>query len=273
MNIRDLEEKAREIRSRVLETALTGGKGHVPPALSWVDIGVALFCSGVLRHRAEDPAWSGRDRFLLSKGHGCLTLYALLADRGFFPTEELDTFVKDGSRLAGHPDPQIPGVEMVSGSLGHGLGLGAGLALGARYDAETWRVFALLGDGECHEGSVWEAAAFAGHHGLSNLIAIVDRNGLCSTDFTENVIALEPAADRWRVLGWDVIEIDGHDLTALVDVLGRLDARLSDKPLVILARTTKGRGVSFMENSPTWHHRMPRGDEIERARAELRGDD
>jgi len=271
MTTNDLEAKAREIRSRVLETALAGGKGHIPPALSWVDIGVALFHGGVLRHRPEEPRWPRRDRFLLSKGHGCLTLYALLADRGFFPLEELGTFVRDGSRLAGHPDPDIPGVEMVSGSLGHGLGVGAGLALGARHDLEPWRVFALLGDGECHEGSVWEAAAFAGHHGLSNLIAIVDRNRLCSTDFTENVVALEPLAERWRLLGWEVLEVDGHDVAGLVDILGPLDARMADKPLVILAHTTKGRGVSFMEGSPLWHHRMPRGDQIGRARAELAG--
>ncbi len=271
MKTSDLEEKARQIRQQVLETALTGGKGHVPPAMSWVDIGVALFHGGVLRHRPDEPRWAQRDRFLLSKGHGCLALYALLADRGFFPKSELDTFVKDGSRLAGHPDPEIPGVEMISGSLGHGLGIGAGLALGARYDGQAWRVFTLLGDGECHEGSIWEAAAFAGHHGLSNLIAIVDRNGLCSTDFTDNVVGLEPIADRWRVLGWDVLEVDGHDLGALVETLGRLDARMADRPLAIIARTTKGRGVSFMEGSPLWHHRMPRGDEIERARDELAG--
>lgn len=267
----ELAERARHVRRQVLETALTGGKGHIPPALSWVEIGVALYCGGALRHRPDDPNWSQRDRFLLSKGHGCLTLYALLADRGFFPEEELQTFVQDGSRLAGHPDPEIPGVEMISGSLGHGLGFGAGLALGARHDSEAWRVFTLLGDGECQEGSVWEAAAFAGQHGLSNLIAIVDRNRLCSTDFTENVIGLEPAPDRWQSVGWDVLEVDGHDLTALVDTFGRLDARMSDRPLVLIAHTTKGRGVSFMENSPQWHHRMPKGDEIDRARAELGG--
>lgn len=271
MTIQDLEAKAREIRQRVLETALSGGKGHVPPALSWVDIGVTLYHGGILRHRPDEPQWGQRDRFLLSKGHGCLTLYSILADRGFFPTEELETFVHDGSRLAGHPDPEIPGCEMISGSLGHGLGFGAGLALGARHDGEAWRVFTLLGDGECHEGSIWEAAAFAGHHGLSNLIAIIDRNTLCSTDFTENVIGLEPAAERWRVLGWDVTEIDGHDLTALGETLGMIDARMADRPLAIIAHTTKGKGVSFMEGSPLWHHRMPRGDEIDRARAELGG--
>jgi transketolase len=249
--------------------ALAAGKGHVPPAFSWVEIGVALFHGGIVRHRPDQPRWPERDRFLLSKGHGCLTLYGLLADRGYFPREALDTFAADGSMLPGHPDPAIPGVEVVSGSLGHGLGVGAGLALGARRDGADWKVFVVLGDGECQEGSVYEAMLFAAQHALGNLVAIIDRNGLGSTDFTENVLRLEPLALRWGALGWEVYEVDGHSLPDLVRSLTDARNHPGDRPRVVICRTTKGRGVSFMEGSPAWHHRMPRGEEIERARREL----
>jgi len=267
--IATLEHKAAALRLRVLETALAGGKGHVPPAFSWMEIGVALFHGGLLRQRPRDPTWAERDRFILSKGHGCLTLYAILADLGYFPPAELDRFVADGALLAGHPDPAIPGVEVVSGSLGHGLGIGAGLALGARADGADWAVVTLLGDGECHEGSIWEAAAFAGHHRLGNLVAIVDRNRLCATDFTERVLALEPLADRFAALGWEVQSVDGHAIPALLAALGDLRGRREGAPRAILADTVKGKGVSFMEASADWHHRMPRGDEVTRARAEI----
>ncbi|MDH5700786.1 MAG: transketolase, partial [Nitrospirota bacterium] len=166
MNIQLLEWKAASLRRVVLQMALRAGKGHVAPALSWVDIAVTLFYEGYLRVHPNDPQWEERDRFILSKGHGCLTLYAVLADLGFFDLAELETFVKDGSRLAGHPDPNIPGVEVLSGSLGHGLGIGAGLCLGAKLDRRDWKTYVLLGDGECQEGSIWEAAAFASHHRL-----------------------------------------------------------------------------------------------------------
>jgi transketolase len=268
-HLETLEHKAAALRLRVLEAALAGGKGHVPPAFSWMEIGVTLFHGGVLRQRPSDPTWAARDRFILSKGHGCLTLYAILADLGYFPPRELDGFVADGALLAGHPDPAIPGVEVVSGSLGHGLGIGAGLALGARLDGAEWLVVTLLGDGECHEGSVWEAAAFAGHHRLDNLVAIIDRNRLCATDFTERVLALEPLAARLGALGWEVRTVDGHAIPALMAACGDLRARRGAGPLAIIADTVKGKGVSFMEASPDWHHRMPRGDEVTRARAEL----
>lgn len=266
-----MERKATEIRRTVLETALRGGKGHIPPAFSWVEIGLALYHGGILAHRPEQPDWEERDRFLLSKGHGCLTLYALLADRGYFPRHELGNFVADGALLAGHPDPAIPGAEMLSGSLGHGLGVGAGMALGARQSGASWRVFTLLGDGECQEGSVWEAAAFAGQHHLDNLVAIVDRNRLGSTDYTENILSLEPLAARWQSFGWAVRRVDGHDVAEIKKVLR--SPRHSRRPLVVIADTTKGKGVDFMEDSPLWHHRMPKGDEIGQARAQLGGEE
>jgi transketolase len=264
-----LRHKAASLRRTVLETALAAGKGHVPPAFSWVEIGVTLFHGGVLRVRPEEPDWPGRDRFILSKGHGCLTLYALLADLGFFPAAELATFAADASRLAGHPDPLLPGVEVVSGSLGHGLGLAAGLALGARHDGADWIVATVLGDGECHEGSVWEAAAFIGHHRLANVLAIVDRNRFGATAATEESCALEPLADRWCALGWEVRTVDGHDVTALLAACDGVRAGRNDRPRVVIAETTKGKGVSFMEASAAWHHRMPKGAEIAAARAEL----
>lgn len=269
--VRRVERARHAARLRIvaLETALRAGKGHVPPAFSWVEIAVALFHGGVLRLRPHEPNWPDRDRFILSKGHGCLTLYAAMADLGFFNRSELDSFAKGGALLPGHPDPVIPGVEAVSGSLGHGLGVGSGMALGARLDGRDALTVVVLGDGELHEGSVWEAAMFAAHHKLSRLTAIIDRNGLASTGYTEDVLQLEPLAGRWRSFGWDVVEIDGHSFEAIDGVLDGLRARTDPRPLAVIARTVKGRGVTFMENSPQWHHRMPKGDEIEQARRQL----
>jgi transketolase len=265
----ELERKAADLRTRILEAALAAGKGHVPPAFSWVEIGVALFHGGILRFRPDDPTWAGRDRFILSKGHGCLTLYAILADLGVLPSDELTRFVADGGRLAGHPDPAIPGVEAVSGSLGHGLGLAAGLALGLRADDADWAVVTVLGDGECQEGSIWEAAAFASQHGLGRLTAIVDRNRLGATDYTERSLGLEPFADRWAALGWDVRRADGHSIPAILAACGDIHCDATEAPRVVIAETVKGKGVGFMEASPAWHHRMPKGAEIATARAEL----
>jgi len=265
----DLPAIAKRIRRTSLEAALKAKKGHIPPAFSWADIGVALYYGGILRVKPEQPHWAERDRFILSKGHGCLALYAILADRGFFPKEKLDQFAGDGALLPGHPDPDIPGVEAVSGSLGHGLGTGAGMALAARLDRKPWRVFTVLGDGECQEGSIWEAAMFAGQHRLGNLIAIVDNNKLAATDFTDNIVTLGPVADRFRVSGWDAESVDGHDFGQLLRALDPKALEARQKPLAIIANTIKGRGVDFMENSPLWHHQMPKNDQIERARAQL----
>lgn len=265
MNIPMLEWKAASLRRVVLQTALRAGKGHVAPALSWVDIAVTLFYEGYLMVRPNDPQWEERDRFILSKGHGCLTLYAVLADLGFFDPAELETFVKDGSRLAGHPDPNIPGIEVLSGSLGHGLGIGAGLSLGAKLDHRDWKTYVLLGDGECQEGSIWEAAAFASHHQITNLVAIVDRNCLGATDFTEQVLSLEPFRERWEAFGWEVKNVDGHSFRELSEAFlcNQFDKR--DRPLVILANTTKGKGLDFMEGNGRWHHRLPIGGQADEA--------
>lgn len=266
-----MELKAAELRLCALETALSGKKGHIPPAYSWADIASVLFYGGVMRFDPKRPKWEGRDRLLLSKGHACLTLYAALSDLGFFPREELKSFAGHGSLLPGHPDFEIPGVENASGSLGHGLGVGAGMALAARIDKAEWRTFVVLGDGECQEGSIWEAAMFAGHNKLHNLIAIVDVNGLGATDYTKNYNSLEPAADRFASFGWETAEHDGHDLPGLRKILQGARDRVSGKPFALIARTTKGKGVDFMENSPLWHHRMPKGNEVVQARAQLQG--
>lgn len=262
-----LRLKAAEMRLTILQTALRAGKGHVPPALSWVEIAVTLFQGGFLRLRPDQPHWPERDRFILSKGHGCLTLYAALADLGFFPAEELDRFGQAGAMLAGHPDPAIPGVEAISGSLGHGLGIGSGLALSARLDSRDWRVRVVLGDGECQEGSVWEAAMFAAHHGLDNLTAIIDRNGLQATAFTEDTLRQDSMEARWRAFGWDALTVDGHDLAALATALERPG---DGRPRAIIAATRKGKGIDFMENSPQWHHQMPNPAQAEQALAMLR---
>ncbi len=258
------------MRYEILLAALGAGKGHVPPAFSWVEIGTCLFYSGALRIDPRDPRWPARDRFLLSKGHACLTLYAILADLGFFSSDELGRFAKDGSMLAGHPDLEVPGAEMISGSLGHGLGVGAGLALSAQLDASDRLCVVLLGDGECQEGSVWEAAMFASQHKLDRLVAIVDRNRLGATDFTENTLGLEPFAKRWESFGWEVKTVDGHDLKKLCSEFIALRRRTRKQPLVYIANTVKGKGLAFMENSPDWHHALPKGEAAQKALAFLK---
>ncbi|MHB8164936.1 MAG: transketolase [Methanoregula sp.] len=270
MKNRQLEKKAAEVRLQVLQTALHAGKGHVPPAFSWVEIGIALFYGNVLNQKPSNPKWADRDRFILSKGHGCLTLYSILADLGYFQKSELDTFDGDGSLLGGHPDIAIPGIEALSGSLGHGLGISAGLALAAKIDHHKWKVFTVLGDGECEEGSVWEAAMFASHHKLDNLIAIIDRNKLSATDFTDNYTSLEPFHLRWQAFGWDVVTVNGHSFNQLIETLLQAKTRSTAKPLVIIAETTKGKGVSFMENSSSWHHQLPKGEQATCALGELK---
>ncbi len=264
--IRAIQRKADELRLMALETALCGKKGHLPPAFSWAEIAASLFYGNVLRLRPDQPNWIGRDRFILSKGHACLTLYAALADLGFISKDELKHFAGHGTLLPGHPDTEIPGIEACSGSLGHGLGLGAGMAFAGRLDQAKWRVFVVLGDAECNEGSIWEAAMFAGHQKLHNLIAIVDRNRLGATDFTDNYLTLEPLAERFRSFGWDAVDVDGHNLSILIDTLLEARNRSEGKPIALIAKTVKGKGVSFMENSSQWHHRMPKGDEVAEAR-------
>jgi transketolase len=222
-----------------------------------------------MRITPQNPKDDTRDRFILSAGHKCAVLYVALAHAGFFAREVLDTFSQYHSILGGHPGTKIPGVETPTGSLGHGLPIGVGLALGAKLQQKAYRVFALLGDGEVPEGSNWEAAAQASHFRLDNLVAIVDRNGLCTDGTTEEVLALEPQRDRWASFGWVVREVDGHRMGENVEALEAVPFA-PGKPSLLLAHTVKGKGISFIENRVEWHYRIPEGAEIEQARQELR---
>lgn len=265
-----LELKAAELRLKIVETAAKTGKGHVAGSLSCVDILTSLFYGSVIRYNPKNPQWPERDRFILSKGHAALAYYAVLADLGFFPVETLNNFEGDGSMLAGHPDQGIPGVEIVTGSLGHGLGIAAGMALAAKLDSRSWRVFCLLSDGECQEGSTWEAAMFASHHNLNNITAVIDRNGLQASDFTEDTLKLEPLRERWEAFGWTTANVDGHSMNQLLEAFSFAKKNSAEFPQVIIARTIKGKGVSFMQSSPLWHNRVPRGEEVGTALGELR---
>jgi transketolase len=243
-----------------------GNSSHVASGLSIADI-LAVLYGGVLRVRPGEPKWPGRDRFVLSKGHAGAAVYAALAETGFFPTEWLRQHYQDGSLLSGHVSHKgIPGVELSTGSLGHGLGVGAGMALAGKLDGADWRVVVLLSDGECDEGSNWEAALFAAHHRLENLLAVVDYNKVQSLKPVAETLGLEPFGAKWEAFGWDVAEVDGHDHRALATVLSE---RPSGRPKAVVAHTTKGKGVSFMEDSVLWHYRSPQGKEYEDAMREL----
>jgi len=267
--IAELETKSNEIRRLILDACILANTGHVTSSFSCVEILVALYYGGILRHDVSDPKWEGRDRFILSKGQASPVLYAVLGDLGFFPKEEIYKFCKADAIFGVHLQNDVPGVEITSGSLGHGLGIGAGMAYAARLDNKNHLIFVLLGDGECHEGSVWESAMFAGHHQLSNLIAIIDRNQLCVTDFTENCVRLNPLDKKWEAFGWYTAVIDGHSFTDIFSVLGEVRTR-QGRPLLIIANTVKGKGVSFMENVALWHGIAPKGEQAEMAKMELR---
>lgn len=259
---------SREIRRAVLEMTHHAGSSHVGSALSAADLIGALY-SGILRIDPARAASAERDRFILSKGHACAALYAALAGRGFFPKSWLRDFCQDGAPLAGHATHQgVPGVEASTGSLGHGLSIGCGLALAAKRDATAYRVFVLLSDGECDEGSTWEAALFAAHHALDNLVAIVDYNKIQSLGAVDDVLKLEPFAEKWKAFGWPVAEINGHNLFEIGEALESLP-REPGKPTCVLAHTVKGKGVSFMENSLLWHYRAPNAIELGQALAEV----
>jgi transketolase len=240
---------------------------HVGTCLSMADLLAALY-GQALRVDPARPDWPDRDRFLLSKGHGAAALYAVLAECGFFPAERLADFCRDGSPLTGHANFKVPGVELSAGSLGHGLPVGCGLALAARRGGRAWRTFVLLGDGELDEGSNWEAALFAGHHQLDNLIALVDYNKIQSFGTVKEVLDLEPLADKWRAFRWAVREIDGHDHTRIADALAAVPFERG-RPGVIIAHTVKGKGVSYMQDRLTWHYQAPDPQQLAAALAEL----
>lgn len=246
-----LADRAYRVREHILRMGASEYGAHIGGSLSCTDVLVHLY-TNVLRLRPEEPDWPGRDRFVLSKGHAAPALYAVLAEIGVIEPAELETYTRHGSRLAGHPLGRLPGVEFPTGSLGHGLSLGAGVALAMRRLGRDSRAFVLLGDGELQEGSVWEAAMMAAQYRLDNLVAVVDRNGLQITGDTEDCLALEPLAERWRSFGWHAVEVDGHDHAALRAVFGTLPA-VPDRPTVVIARTVKGRGVALFEGKKKSH--------------------
>lgn len=266
MTDRDLELKSVRLRKRLIETIASAGAGHTGGGLSCLDILNVLY-NRVLRVSPETLSEPHRDRYVQSKGHSVEALYVVLADRGFFPDEDLETVCRYQSHYVGHPTRHIPGIEMNTGALGHGLSICIGMALAAKMDAAPYRVFTLLGDGELAEGSNWEAGLAAAHHGLDNLVAILDHNSLQITGYTRDVMSTEPVADKWRAFGWDVREIDGHDYAALTKAM--TDPPTTGQPTFVIANTVKGKGVSFMEDVAKWHHRVPSEEEFQQAMAEF----
>jgi transketolase len=259
--------KARELRRSVLMMLAKSGSGHTGGSLSAMDILTALYYH-VMNHRPDEPSWPDRDRFVLSKGHAAPALYAVLADCGYFPRKHLDTLRRLGSSLQGHPCLCTPGVEICTGSLGHGLSLANGMALGNRIDERSSEIYVLLGDGECQEGEVWEAAMSAGHFQLGNLTAIVDKNGMQIDGTTKDIMNVDPLDDKFRAFGWQVLVIDGHDFRQLLSAF-RFAVQERCCPTAIIANTVKGKGVSFMENSLEFHGRAPTEEELKWALAEL----
>lgn len=259
--IATLQLLARQLRFDVVESIAAAGSGHIGGCLGLADVFAALYGS-VLNHRPHEPKWSARDRLILSIGHVAPVLYAALAETGYFPRAELLSLRKLGSRLQGHPSVEhgLPGVELAAGSLGQGLSVAVGMALAAKIDAEMWRVYCILGDGELQEGSVWEAAMSASHHKLSNLIAIVDRNNCQIDGRTAHVMEIEPLADKWRAFGWNVVECNGNRMASVIDAFERAMS-VADLPTVIIAQTKMGYGVKSIEDDYRWHGKAPSAEQ------------
>lgn len=269
-NINDLKKLSLQIRKHAVNMTNVGESSHIASILSMTDI-VAVLYGSVMSYKADEPKWHARDRFILSKGHAGAGIYAALAELGFMQLDKLKTHYQDGSDLSGHVSHKgIPGVELSTGSLGHGLPVAAGMALAAKINDNQHNIYVLMGDGECDEGSIWEAALFASHHKLDNLVAIIDRNKLQSIYSTEETLGLEPFLDKWQAFGWNVLNVDGHDHQKLLDAF---NSKVQEKPLCVVADTIKGKGVSFMENNILWHYRSPQGEEYDAAIAELEKND
>ncbi|QYK68205.1 transketolase [Paenibacillus sp. S02] len=268
MEIQELKVKAAQIRMDLLTIIHRAKTGHTGGSLSNTDILTALYYE-IMNVDPANPKWDDRDRFIASKGHSVESLWCILADRGFFPKEELETYSQFGTRLIGHPNNKVPGIEMNTGALGHGLPISVGMALAAKRDDRPYRVFCLMGDGEQAEGSNWEAAMAGSHYKLDNLIGIIDRNRLQISGATEEVMGLEPLEEKWTAFGWNVVSINGNNMEALLKAF-RSAPEVAGKPTLIMANTTKGKGVSFAENVPAWHHHVPNDKEFELALTELK---
>jgi len=268
LSVTEMEAMAKKLRRHIITMTGKAGSGHPGGSLSAVEIVTALYF-GLLRHKPSDPQWTDRDRFILSKGHAAPLLYAALAECGYLPIEELITLRQLDSRLQGHTDRTVtPGVEMSAGALGQGLSFAIGVALAGRLNSQKYRVYVLLGDGECDEGQVWEGAMAAAHFKVDNLVAIVDNNGLQIDGWNRDVMNLDPFNKKWQAFGWHVIEVDGHDLAQLIDAFNQAKL-VKGQPTVIIAHTIKGKGVSFMENNASFHGKAPSATEVEIALKEL----
>ena len=263
-----LKKKAKEIRKDDLTMIAKAGSGHPGGSLSLVEILTALFYGGILKHDPKNPEWADRDRLVLSKGHGCPALYVLLAHRGYFPRELLWTLRQLGSPLQGHPHRGLAGIETSSGSLGQGLSIANGMALAAKLDQKSYRMYCMTGDGEIQEGQIWEAAMTAGHYKLDNLCAIVDANGVQQNGPVAQIKNLEPLPEKWRSFGWHAIEVNGHKFSELLSAFQEAST-VKGKPTVVIARTVKGKGVSFMEGRSEWHGKAPNPEQLAQALKEI----
>ncbi|TSC88512.1 MAG: TrkA [Microgenomates group bacterium Gr01-1014_7] len=265
-----LKDAARKIRLNCLKMQHIAYQGHLGGAFSVTEILVALYYCGIINISPKNFNDPKRDRIIFSKGHACLSLYAVLADKGFFPKAELERYGQNGTFLGGHPDHLIPGVEVSSGSLGHGLGIGAGMAIAAKLNDQKYLTYVILGDGECTEGSIWEAIAFAVVQNLNNLIAIVDNNQIAATSKTQKFVGSSLLENKWKSFGWDTLSIDGNNISEIINALKKSKMHsTSKKPLAIIANTIKGKGVFFMEGDPKWHHGVANDTQYEQARKEL----
>jgi len=267
LSVKELEVKAKEIRRLIIEMIACAGSGHPGGSLSATDLVTALYFH-VLRFNSKDPQWPDRDRFHMSKGHCCPLWYAVLAETGYFPKEKLLTLRKFGSILQGHPDRGTPGIESASGSLGQGLSIALGMSLAAKVDKKDYRVYCLLGDGEAQEGNIWEAAMATSHFACDNLCAMLDYNGFQIDGKVKEIMNLEPLAAKWQAFGWNTIEIDGHNMQEILSAYEKAKT-VKGRPSIIIARTIKGKGVSFMENVVGFHGKAPTKEEAEKALKEL----
>lgn len=267
--IEELDEKARELRKEMINLYGKVGVGHITSGFSCMEILVALYYAGILKYDSNNPEWEDRDHFIMSKGHGSTALYPILSDVGYFSKTELDKCTKEDGILGICLNGHVPGAEISTGSLAVGFGVAAGIAKGKKLNRKNSLVFTMLGDAECYEGAVWETAMFAAHNKLNNLITIVDRNYMACTDFTENLVQMEPFAEKWRSFGWKVKEINGHDIPQILEALEGVHSFKQREPLVIIADTVKGKGVDFIENIPLMHGEAVKGDKIELAINEI----
>jgi len=258
LSIQELQKKVKQVKRQALEMCLNVKMGHLTSGYSCAEIVTVLYYC-IMNIDCKNPNWEKRDRFIMSKNHGSLIVYPILADLGFFEQDRLMTFDCDGSNLGGHSKLEIPGVDFAGGALGIGLGVAAGLAYGARLKGEDYYTYVILGDGECYEGSVWEGAMFAGHHRLEHLVAIVDKNHMSASDDTKVLLSQEPLADKWRSFGWNVIEVDGHDIKELRDVFSSVKQNKVQKPTCIIADTVKGKGIEFLR-CKGFHGTLPFGE-------------